>query len=111
MATARAKAPSKVATTDSAKEARESRARYSRALSALREKHADEFTALLAAEWAKDGEVYVPRLSPQEREERERQAKAAKAKAKIEKLRAEFPELFDVEDEAAQIDGQTVIDE
>ena len=79
----------------------EQRACYGRATATLRERHADEFRDLLAAEYAAAGLTVKRRLTDAERAQRDEAralAKAAKAKAKhdakVEKARAELAALL-----------------
>jgi hypothetical protein len=58
---------------------------YTKATTALRKAHAEEFRALLHAEYEAHGIAITPRLTPEERAERDAQKfaeKAAKAEAK-----------------------------
>lgn len=73
---------------------------YTAATTALRKAHADEFRALLHAEYEVRGIAVKPRLTPEERAAREAQkvaervAKAeAKRQAKINALKAEIESL------------------
>jgi hypothetical protein len=84
--------------------AKEQRACYGRATSALRDAHREEFDALLTAEYATAGLEVRRRLSEEERAAKaaaEAEAKAAKAEekrlAKVARLQAELDALLNPE--------------
>jgi len=74
------------------KDVDQSSKRYTRAVAALKAAHADEFQALMDAEYAKDGVVRVRRLTPEERDAKTVAEAKAKAAAKVAELRAIYGE-------------------
>ena len=69
------------------------------------EAHRADFDARLEALYTENGLSFRKRLTAQQREEQKAADKRAKAKAKLDAILAEHPDL------AAQIDGQTTIED
>lgn len=92
------------------------RAAYAEAEKRLREAHADEFSAILDAIYAREGAKRSVRLTAEQRAERDAAEKAAKeaakeakrrekARATAEALLAEFPNLLDAPDAPVEDDS------
>lgn len=66
---------------------------YAKSTAILRERHREEFDAILAEEFGKVGLAYVKRLTAEERAERDRRIAEAKAAQKVKALQEQFPDL------------------